>query len=390
MDSLIDQSNSRTYEVRYRGETSASNVYRRALCPGSGRAELGLPEEKSPWSEEGDLLHWKDAHPDESRELLTHEQKAALNKNEALRDSFLKTQKIRCGIPPEEQPITIKEHEYFLSGFDGLPIDPPFPGHPDVIYYFPNRGILFIFDSKFGRIPVPAAENNMQLRSYALMAWDNFMGLKEIYAAITQPLCAAPDDIHVVRYEANTLVAAREDILAVLKATEASDAPRNPSLEACAYCKAKTACPEAREIVAILAQLQVRDMTPAQLQDYWKKAQTAIKVIEQMASRIKRLLSEFPEACPDLKLSDPSTDRRIKNTYMAFTKMFSDGLLGPDREQAIEKFLSCCSVSKPELESMVLKDMGVDKKAAFQMVQNSVGNYIEEHQKERHIIITKK
>ena len=44
-----------------RANTSASNIARRELCPGSAAAEEGLPEEDSEDAEEGTLLHKIDA-----------------------------------------------------------------------------------------------------------------------------------------------------------------------------------------------------------------------------------------------------------------------------------------------------------------------------------------
>jgi hypothetical protein len=40
-----------------RALTSASNLFRRQLCPGSARMEEGLPDEDSEMSREGTLLH---------------------------------------------------------------------------------------------------------------------------------------------------------------------------------------------------------------------------------------------------------------------------------------------------------------------------------------------
>src|SRR5215471_7073109 len=83
-----------------RAATSASNLFRRALCPGSERLEEGLPDEDSPESREGTLLHEYDANPQLDRSVLTPDQRDLLRISEAL-DNFVFA---RC------------VHEYGLDG----------------------------------------------------------------------------------------------------------------------------------------------------------------------------------------------------------------------------------------------------------------------------------
>ena len=70
-----------------RAATSASNLFRRALCPGSERLEEGLPDEDSPESREGTLLHEYDANPQLDRSVLTPDQRDLLYLSFALADA---------------------------------------------------------------------------------------------------------------------------------------------------------------------------------------------------------------------------------------------------------------------------------------------------------------
>lgn len=67
--------------------TSASNLFRRALCPGSERMEYGLPEEDSEQSREGRLLHDYSNRRELDRAFLTPSQRDLL----ALSDELVKT-----------------------------------------------------------------------------------------------------------------------------------------------------------------------------------------------------------------------------------------------------------------------------------------------------------
>lgn len=69
---------------RNRPVTSASNLFRRALCPGSARLEYGLPEEDSEQSREGQLLHDYAAHLEYDRSMLRPDQRDLLDRNDNL------------------------------------------------------------------------------------------------------------------------------------------------------------------------------------------------------------------------------------------------------------------------------------------------------------------
>jgi hypothetical protein len=67
-----------------RAVTSASNIHRRSLCPGSERMEAGLPDEDSEQSVEGRLLHRYAADPTADRKKLKPNQRDLLEINDRL------------------------------------------------------------------------------------------------------------------------------------------------------------------------------------------------------------------------------------------------------------------------------------------------------------------
>jgi hypothetical protein len=193
-------------ETQVRALTSASSLYRRVHCPGSENAERDQPNLDSPFSAEGRMLHDLDAYPEKPRDHLTESQRGALDRNQRLRDAFFSAQHERLAIDPDEERVRIVEQEFFLCDAEGEIVrDPfggqPFPGHPDVIEYFPRLMVALVTDSKFGRYPVDRAEINYQLRCYASMFSDQFPCVR-IVAGITQPWVSAPDDFHSVEYVA--------------------------------------------------------------------------------------------------------------------------------------------------------------------------------------------
>src|ERR1035441_7482672 len=162
----------------FRAAISASNFYRRALCPGSLNAECGLPDVGgiNAAAERGTFLHDKEFQPDQPRTDVKAHELRALEKNKSMSEAFVKATFARLNIEDPGECQVHKEREFFLTRDGKQPISPPVPGHADEILYYPKHEIVFIFDSKFGRYPVTKAELNWQLRIYFLMALDDIGG----------------------------------------------------------------------------------------------------------------------------------------------------------------------------------------------------------------------
>src|SRR6266851_8455600 len=78
--------------------TSASSLFRRALCPGSARMEAGLPEEDSEDSREGQLLHNYAAHPEYDRAMLKPNQRDLLELADSLTKTVIDRVEITAGL----------------------------------------------------------------------------------------------------------------------------------------------------------------------------------------------------------------------------------------------------------------------------------------------------
>jgi Protein of unknown function (DUF2800) len=321
---------------------SASSMGRRAACPGSAEAESGLADTPSPYAEEGTLLHYLDSQPSASRDDLTDSQLFTLDKNSRLREKALAAFFIETGIPTDARRREFVEREFWLCDENGIPVQPGVTGHPDRVLYFPDYHAAVVFDSKFGRLPVSKADINLQLRSYLVMFSEHFE-LNLAWVVITQPWMAAPDDFHCGTYDATAIPAAKTELLAIIKATQQPDAKRNPSREACLYCRAKGVCKEALTIAADLAILKIKDMPIPELEAMGDTMALAGAVIEAWGKRMKELagqgLLKFYE------LGTPAKIRSFNSPKKVFDVLRAEGLLTGTKEEAFEQFLTVAEPS---------------------------------------------
>jgi len=171
--------------VIIRAKTSASNLFRRAECPGSEAAEAPFAEQNSEYSSEGTLLHKWFFVPEKPIALLTKTQLETLNEAETYaRKAFLEFATLH-GIPDDALAVDNHEVELDVHDTDGTPLP---PGHADLVRFWPEYDLAYIVDAKFGFSEVEEAPSNLQLADYALGVFQNSNGkLKEIGVAIVQP-----------------------------------------------------------------------------------------------------------------------------------------------------------------------------------------------------------
>lgn len=218
--------------------TSASNIHRRQLCPGSERMEAGLPEENSEQAAEGKLLHEHMANPALDRSLLTREQRDILVINEKLVREIYEAIQARFGDLPAgkggRENITLWLHR----GIRKL-----FPGHPDLWECWAHIKLLLIADFKFGRRVVTPAAANLQLGSYGAMG-SELHDCDFVCVAITQPRLSKDERLTIAIYAREEIDLRRRQLFDLWDACKKPDAPLNAGEEQCRYCRARgPACP---------------------------------------------------------------------------------------------------------------------------------------------------
>src|SRR5215510_10062110 len=193
-----------------RANTSASNLFRRALCPGSEAMEAGLPDEDTEESREGTLLHHYDAHPELDRSVLKPEQRDLLEISAAL-DRFIFSRISQTyQLNGKDETSSYVENREVALNYKEL------PGHADLVRYYIGPKIALIVDKKFGyKLQTPATLNK-QLRAYAVMVAE-MVTLNGAIVAITQPRMPYSERVTIAAYGQDDIVqtrAAIDDILA--------------------------------------------------------------------------------------------------------------------------------------------------------------------------------
>lgn len=363
-----------------RSSISPSNLQRRHLCPGSLLAEEGLPELGDPKDAlKGTELHDLDEKGPEAWKGIPERDLQLLEKNKGLRDAFLTEQLSKRGVNPHSPVRVFKEHELYFCDELGMPVEDPdeIPGHPDIIYYFPDQKLAFIFDSKFGGLAVPKAYMNLQLRSYAVMFSDEY-DVDTIVAAITQPMLQEPDDFHAVEFKGDEMEKYRGQILQVVAACQKPDAPRIPSAEACLHCKAKAHCAEAVSVLEELSMMTVKGLSIDELEDiYDEYVAKSKKVIDAIINRMHYLAEKG--ALKRHRLGRQTIERKVVDSAEAFNKCFeAGGILHSDFEEAQKEWNRVSEVSRSQLEIMCARNRGTTQKEMRNLIAEVCGDLIEE------------
>lgn len=212
---------------------SASGAHRWIACPGSVKAEEGLPDRTSSFAEEGTIAH----------EIA----------EKALRLGFnCDTLCDRPDLAHIAEPAQVYvdyvralpgKHRFVETRVDFSEWVPGGFGTADSIVIDEATRTLHIADLKFGKGVRVDAERNPQAMLYALGAYSMFSFLHEIERvriAIVQPRI---DNISEWEISVHDLLKWGEIARAAADATQDPHAKRTPGEKQCRFCKAKATCP---------------------------------------------------------------------------------------------------------------------------------------------------
>lgn len=330
--------------------TSASNLRRRELCPGSERMEYGLPEEDSEESREGMLLHDYDARPEYDRSVLRPDLRDLLERNDALKRTIGERLAGVVGI----HPVALSRETRLDNGL--------ISGKPDLVSVYPTEAFdCWINDSKFGFKIVERAELNLQLRAYAVLVFDfHEKKPKRLFVSITQPRLSYDERITMAEYVPDDIEASREQIQDILKASADPKAKLSASEEACRYCKAKLICPEFQKTMAVpvLALQSNQNLSVTAREAYLEERLSKVSDGE-----LERVLIAVSFAA---MIKNPASDEarkriadgRFENYYLAKPKV-ERGITDPQKAISLlelgkvatrEFMLSVCSIPLGKLE----------------------------------------
>lgn len=334
-----------------RSITSASNLFRRKLCPGSALAEHGLPDlASSSAADFGTEMHQLEADEVDPSSIGVSFKRIAIERNADVTERFIR------GIIEEGESFNLlREHDLTVRDENGAIVHTvingeyhPLTGTADEMRYYPSVRKLFVFDSKFGRWPVTSADLNMQLALYGLAGFDYYHQMAdEIYVAIRQPYLPEPLNFHSAVYKKEQMPMVRKMIIGIIRRSEKLDAPRVASIEACRFCRARgtARCPESMALVTELAQNKITALKPAELESLAPAIMAAKSIVEAWAERMKFIANNYPALLKDHELASTGEMRSI-NASEAYTALFNDGALG---DRLSEVFFNACTLSLTRL-----------------------------------------
>lgn len=319
-----------------KGLPSASSAHRYALCPGSFLLEQSVkePDTAGPDAQIGNRIHG----------FLAGD-KIDLDDDEGKLAAICFSQEVEIAkavFPFQERLNITRERRLWAVDAD---LNKTWSGKPDVVYHDGLNAL--VIDYKTGRGTVEHATGNAQLRALAVLVNQSCGPFGEITVAIIQPLAGDPT---TCTYGSEDLSRAEFEITRLMADIRKPGQPRNPSADACKYCKAKGVCPEAQAEVSNLPTLVPRDgveivMTPEQIAEFLEKAPLAEAVIESVRGKARRML-EAGHTIPGWKLKPGAVRETITNPEAVFARFLDAG-------GTQERFVGAITITKTKLKDAV-------------------------------------
>ena len=191
------------------------------------------------------------------------------------------------------QPEVMRERRLWMH-LDGKPV---LSGRFDLVAYNQEQTLALIQDFKTGFSEPDPAEDNSQMMILALLVGLNMPTVEEV---IVQ-LVSGPYGVTEARYSMNQLGMVYEEVVKLLRAINAPDAPLHPYPEACKYCSAKLICQAFKDSV-------VTPMTKLRSSPLPTEPAEAARILDQ-AEMLTRFLKEvktfYAEKLKDLDYRIP-------------------------------------------------------------------------------------
>lgn len=234
-------------------------------------------------------------------------------------------------------------------------------------------------DYKTGWWPVPDAEINLQMQSYALGVFDRFPKLDTLHVHILLPRQATISDATFTR-EAHYKTL-KQRVFKAIEGAKAVDqlfaegsvdkllSTLSPSSTNCEFCGRKAQCPALNKLALAIAErfdpsmiLPEGDLHGSQITDplVMARALQIAPIMESWAASIKRGALEMRMASgieiPGYDLAERKGSRKITDPQAAWESV--KDIISPD------EFAACADVSMPDLEAAVAAKAPRGKKAA--------------------------
>jgi hypothetical protein len=341
-----------------RGRISGSRLDRLALCPGSNFAEMGKTEESNPLADAGTRIH------------------AALEAGNV--DSLDDENEIKVAVKAAELREDLVERFLDDDGpFDSFSevrlwgLDEQISGQIDFGIQKESRAL--ILDYKTGYLESVDAEQNMQLKCYAVLVKEKYPHLEEITVAIIQP--RVWPEVSKAVYNLKDLQMARRYIAAIILKSNDAKAARHPGPTQCKYCKAKADCPEAIALTTSLTKYENLELPSEKLPELLDACGTAKKIIAAIEARAKSILELDPAAVAGWTLKTGATMTKVASPQKLFSRMNERHSVLP------HEFVDVCDVGKGKLKALLKTVSGLKGKALDEELKSLLDGITKETEK---------
>lgn len=337
-----------------KGLPSASEYPRIARCRGYLQLKRTLPPREEMESEDaasGTRIH---------RALNGEIMFAALSEEERDVAERCWAQYLRLSgdlkLPDQERGLIVYgERRLFLNRTGMPPLsgdEPPmvaeiFSGQIDRFDFVEKNGIGLMVDWKTGRIAVDPAEENLQIRAYAVLIGQHYSPDK-LYAAVIQPWVSSTPT--VVEYDAESIKKAYDEMIENLAEAEKPGASRTPG-EWCKYCPCLAYCAEAKAVPMHVATLNpMAEMSNEEIAQFLDKVALAKQVIEAVQEEAKRRLE-----AGQIIASPDGSQWILRPGKMRSTITDSERVFARASEHGVtyEGFLQAITIQKGKLEDVL-------------------------------------
>lgn len=350
-----------------RATTSASNIHRRKLCPGSHNAEASVIDDSSSApADEGKLLHPFAQNPALKRDHLTDKQIALLQKADTATRSLLIDAQSTFGSKPG---ALYTEVEGMLYGPDGEQL---FPGTSDYVQHF--TGGALVQDFKMGFVEVEEAPSNYQLAAYGVI-WGDYLEVPRVIVAVNQPR-AFGRGLTSALYDRGARDSARREIAAIYHAALDKNAPRIAGEKQCRYCRAKLFCDAYKERFKILAARPEAQTIATLDDDTLKRFAVGIKQAKSIERQVMEEMRRRIEAgeITDWQLKATGETRELTDVvgaYRALADYFEPigGFTGA-------KFTECTAVVWTKLTALVKELTGFPEQRSARLLNELLNEFI--------------
>ena len=345
------------------GKPSASGFSRLALCPGSWNLESTLPEQQAnQYMQLGTDVHAVLADQKPFEELSEEGQEIATR---CLNDFSTLIGQLDLG---ERTKEVIEERFWYTDELLG---EDTFSGAIDRIDFFGDE-VAVVTDYKTGRTAQSKASENQQLKAYAVLVKKAFPELKTIFVAIIQPLAGGTT---IAEYNEAELTAANNEICGIVLASSFPNAPRNPSIDACKWCRAKGICPDAygqaqaaTTTLQVASSVAVSTLSNEELASLDAKSLIVEDFIDEIRKELKARLMGGAQIA-GLSLGKGRITRNVTDTAAAISALSS--------VLSYDAIMDCAKISVSSLEKAYAKAKGIKAKDAKTALDDALGWIIE-------------